>query len=429
LYATNTTRRTTLWGAYPDGKFSILHDAPQALARTKSFHFAPGTEYSYSNVNFHVLGRILENVAGMSLSQILASRVFIPAGMSNASLSANTNGLPLPIVGYEGNEVHGYFPALNRIEWAGDAGITASLEDMIAYEKYLDASLQDSSSLYTTTSKQQHFRDGTPAAYGYGLARAQTAEQTKICHGGGLRGFRHERLQIPAERLSVLLFMNYETGPGYITDYIIKQILSYKESETETLTVAPDWTGDYLDPETQLYLQVKLGPAEKPGTVAVNYGPGTSGELVKLTSDTEAGNPGMKLRLEGDILHVERIHDNRKLQAERLSPHPKDGAPTAAQIGKDDVVGRYHSEESESTFTVSGENSTLHGSFEGFIGHGPVYIMRHLGKDVWALGNPRAMDSTPPGDWTIVFKRDGGGKVEGVTVGCWLARNVKYARL
>jgi hypothetical protein len=62
----------------------------------------------------------------MSLAQILVERLFIPASMASASLCPNTNGLPLPIVGYEGNATVGYFAATNRIEWAGACGHAAS---------------------------------------------------------------------------------------------------------------------------------------------------------------------------------------------------------------------------------------------------------------------------------------------------------------
>jgi hypothetical protein len=64
------------------------------------------------------------------------------------------------------------------------------------------------------------------------------------------------------------------------------------------------------------------------------------------------------------------------------------------------------------------------------LGKGPVWLMRHLGESVWALGNPRSLDSTPPGDWTVVFKRGGDGQeVEGCTVGCWLARGLEYKKV
>ncbi len=52
-----------------------------------------------------------------------------------------------------------------------------------------------------------------------------------------------------------------------------------------------------------------------------------------------------------------------------------------------------------------------------------------IGPDVWALPCPRALDHTPPGDWTLAFRRDGAGRVVGVEVGCWLARRLDYARI
>ena len=70
----------------------------------------------------------------------------------------------------------------------------------------------------------------------------------------------------------------------------------------------------------------------------------------------------------------------------------------------------------------------LYGSFDGYIGKGPTWLMKYIGEDVWALGNPRGLDATPPGDWTCIFKRSVDGTVEEVTVGCWLARKVHYKR-
>lgn len=349
--------------------------------------------------------------------------------MASASLCPNTNGLPLPIVGYEGNGTVGYFAATNRIEWAGDAGIAASLEDMIAYEQYLDRSLSDSDSPYATTSKQQHFRCGTPASYGHGLARSQRAGKTAISHGGALRGFRHERLHIPSERLSTVVLLNYEAPPNVFTDHILEKMLRYNEPKSKSITAAPELTGDFLDPETQLYLEIKAGDAVgvKAGTLSMNYGPGTTGATLKLTSETTAESSGTKLRLDGDILHVERTDDNRTIRANRIQP-PVDAAATLAASAN--AVGSYRCEEADSTFTVSGEDGVLHGSFDGFLGRGPVWLMRHLGENVWALGNPRSLDSTPPGDWTVVFKREKNGKiVKGCTVGCWLARKLEYTTL
>jgi hypothetical protein len=373
-----------------------------------------------------VLGRILENVSGMSLAQLLVQRLFIPAGMKTASLCANTNGLPLPIVGYEGNAKVGYFAATNRIEWGGDAGIACSLEDMIAYEIYLDQSLSKETSLYAQSSKEQKFKDGTPADYGYGLTKLKVAGHSAIGHGGALRGFRHARMQFPAERLSVVVMHNFETPPGAPAELIVKKLLGDKEPEAQKINVPSAWKGHYLDKETQLYIAVEEGDREKPGTILVSYGPGTGAETAKLVSETEAQTDGMKLRLEGDVLHVERIHDNRTLRAKRLQAVDK---KDLGQSSSSSVVGVYRNEECDSVFTVSGERGALYGSFDGFLGRGPIWMMRQIGENqVWALGNPRGLDATPPGDWTVVFKDGKDGKCSRVTVGCWLARKVEFVR-
>ena len=341
--------------------------------------------------------------------------------MSTAALCPNTNGLPLPICGYEGNEKVGFFKATNRIEWAGDAGIAASLDDMIAYEQYLDRSWSDSESLYANTSKQQHFKNGTPAAYGFGLARFHGAGKLAIGHGGALRGFRHTRVHIPSERISIVVLLNHEADVGGAVNYIATRILNWQDAKGAQPTPAAEWKGDFLDGETQLYITISDG--EKPGTLRVRYMSNT--DTVKLSSETQAESDTMKIRIEGDTLHANRISDNRVLRATRIS------RPDSAHLHNapsSEYTGTYHCAESDSTFHCTGEDGTLYGSFDGFLGRGPVWLMRYIGEDVWALGNPRGLDSTPPGDWTVVFKRGNEGKVESCTVGCWLARNVKYTK-
>ena len=62
-------------------------------------------------------------------------------------------------------------------------------------------------------------------------------------------------------------------------------------------------------------------------------------------------------------------------------------------------------------------------------GQGRMEMLGHVGADVWVLPCPRALDHTPPGDWTLAFRREESGPVTGVTVGCWLARRLSYARI
>lgn len=70
----------------------------------------------------------------------------------------------------------------------------------------------------------------------------------------------------------------------------------------------------------------------------------------------------------------------------------------------------------------------LYGMFNGAFGRGPPHLMAYQGGTVWTLADPRAMDDTPPGDWTVVFNRDQTGKADKVTIGCWLARNLEFVK-
>ena len=96
---------TTLCGAQIEGRFTMTEHAPEMRKLMKSFHFKPGSEFSYSNTNWHVLGLLAENQAGRSLAEVLKERLFKPAGMTTAQLGADTSTLPGPCRGYEGKSV------------------------------------------------------------------------------------------------------------------------------------------------------------------------------------------------------------------------------------------------------------------------------------------------------------------------------------
>lgn len=406
---------TTLWGARPDDPFSLAVDAPKSLERTNSLHFEPGTETSYSNVNFHVLARVAENVAGQSLGQLLAERVFIKAGMSNAALCPNTFGHPLPVVGYEGDEKHGYLPATNRIEWSGDAGVVASLEDMVAYEKWLHQSWNDPGSLYRAITEPPKYKDGSPAYYGFGLGHGETAGRKWIGHAGGLRGFALQRLHVPEENLSLVVLFNHEADEGAAAADILKALFKWQDPVGSMVNPAPEWQGAFLDDETQLLIQVK--PGDDAGELLIQY---NAEDKVKLTDATHGESRRMVASSDGDVIHIDRIRENRTLRGKRI-------VDQASPPGSD-FAGEYYCADAMSTLKCSGEGRLMYGTFDGYLGQGPAHLMRYVGDNVWTLACPRGLDAPAPGDWTVVFRRDGDGRVVGAIVGCWLARRLSFVK-
>lgn len=64
-------------------------DAPKkmyALILRQKPLFSPGTQYSYSNTNYFLLGELVRKVSGRSLAQFSRENIFTPLGMKHTFL-------------------------------------------------------------------------------------------------------------------------------------------------------------------------------------------------------------------------------------------------------------------------------------------------------------------------------------------------------
>ncbi|OOO07576.1 D-aminopeptidase domain C [Aspergillus oryzae] len=406
------------WGAHPDGVFRLEEDAKKALERTKSLHFEPGTQYSYCNLNFYILARLIENVSGQTLSALLTERLFLPAQMKTARLCADNANLPPPCVGYEGTESSGFIPAINRMQWSGDAGVVASLKDMIAYEHYLLTCWDEEKSVYRAIAQQQSFKDGTVAQYGYGLKHVTIRGMATIGHGGALRGFRLHRIQAPSEKVAVVVMLNHQADAEEAAQDIMKSVLDIFPShvpQSDPVNPSPDWFGTFYDPDAQLVVEIRHGGQ---GHVIVSYA--GSDETLICVGENEAGSNNTVGIIDGGIPKLRRLVDNRVLDVKRVA--------TGYPPHKDDYLGEYYCAEIDSTFRCSGAGGMLYGHFEGYLGQGPPHLMRYIGEDIWMLSCPRGLDAPAPGNWTVVFQRADHGDITSVTIGCWLARKVVFVK-
>ena len=401
---------TVLHGAHPEGVFG-RDDARSLLARMKTAHFEPGAAYSYSNGNFRMLSDMLEERAGRSLGELYQERIFGPAGMETAALTADTSEPADGTVGYEGNVAVGYFPATNRIYWTGDAGISASLQDMLAWERHIDATRDDAGSLYRRLSTPPRFSDGSPAAYGFALVHEKVAGLAATGHGGALRGFRLQRLHIPSRRLSVVVLFNHEGDAHAAAVKFAKAALGEGAEEPRSEAVEPGWAGAYLDPATDLVLRIE------PGNSGLQARYATTPDHLVLDGAGVARCADMTLSRYGDAI---RRSGRARTCALRRSGWRGEAKP--------DIEGRYWSEEIEGSLEIVSTDGAFYGGFEGMLGRGAMQPIHPLAEDVWLLPCQRSMDAPAPGDWTVRVRRDAAGAVRGLTVGCWLARRVEYLR-
>jgi hypothetical protein len=214
-----------------------------------------------------------------------------------------------------------------------------------------------------------------------------------------------------------VVLLNQEHGePRLIRNYILKRALAVPEAKHEVVHPGQEWAGTYLDPDTQLAVTVNTGVA---GELLVKYH--RKAEKLRVVEPFLAQSDDMVATLEGNLLHIDVPKDNRNIHAQRV-------ATTKLAANSSDIHGHYYCAEINSVFHCSGSGGMLYGSFDGFLGQGPVHLLRSLADDVWALACPRAMDSTPPGDWTVVVHRDNNDNITGITIGCWLARKLEFLK-
>jgi D-aminopeptidase len=398
-----------LHGAPAESAFADT-EAARIIAGTRTLHFIPGTRYSYVNQNFRLLSDILQHRTGRSFAELLRARIFDRAGMGSAVLAADTRALPDGTDGYEGTQTTGFRPATNRIIWTGDAGLGASLDDMIAWERHIDATRHDSASLYGRLTAPVTFAGGNPSPYGFGLNRGTEFGRAYTGHGGALRGWRSHRMYLPAERVSVVVMFNHLSDAHEAALDVLAAALDIDRPHPPEPKPLPDWAGAWIDPETSLATRIDTFPDSHP---RLRYG--HFSERLDLQMDGSAtSSTGTRLRPNSRGLEMERPQENSRTLLQRRA-----GAPAQ------DIASRYHCDELDADLTVVDAGGALYGSFSGFLGQGRMESLEPIGPDLWALPCPRALDHTPPGDWTLAVRRD----TDGIDLGCWLARRLPYRRV
>lgn len=95
---------------------------PLALALDKPALFAPGSDYSYSNTNYLLLGRIMAKQLGYDHGQYIQERILHPLGLSNTFFSVDDVNKDLLMSGY----YVGYQEDLKTL----DQGYVATAQDV-----------------------------------------------------------------------------------------------------------------------------------------------------------------------------------------------------------------------------------------------------------------------------------------------------------
>lgn len=81
--------------ADPTHRFTLVE--LEEFVFSEPLWYEPGTNWSYSHLNFHLLGKALEEAAGQPLDQLLRERIVEPLGMTE-TFSVDTSEVPEPVL-------------------------------------------------------------------------------------------------------------------------------------------------------------------------------------------------------------------------------------------------------------------------------------------------------------------------------------------
>jgi CubicO group peptidase (beta-lactamase class C family) len=196
---------------------NLVHDYSDLeliqLASTQPLDFEPGTNVSYSDTGYVLLGFVINRVAGMFYGDFLQQRVFKPLGMNRTRVISDKDIVPDRASGYEkadSGELYNQTyvsPALNR---TADGSLYSTVLDLMKWDRalYGDAVLPQAQ-LERMWRIDPH-RDGQRPLYhfGYGFENNRLRGRRLVEYDGNWQGFQAVMSRYVDKKLTVIVLTN-----------------------------------------------------------------------------------------------------------------------------------------------------------------------------------------------------------------------------
>ena len=184
------------------------------LIRDRPLDFEPGENYAYSNSNYILLARIIQQLSGKPYDVFLAERVFGPLGMT-----ATRRDSPSDVIT---NRAALYDLRSNKLEnvrylsptlWNnGDGGLLSTVVDLAAWDAalYSERILKKSSleQMWQPAQLKNEKHEEYPSDYGFGWVLGQQRGHRTVSHGGGRPGTSTQITRFLDDQLTVIVLMN-----------------------------------------------------------------------------------------------------------------------------------------------------------------------------------------------------------------------------
>lgn len=367
---------------------------PEALmagiCRQRMLNFAPGSRYLYSNTNFLLLGRVAERVAGQSLRDLLARRLFGPVGMRMTRMVERTTELvPGLATGYLPGADGRWERAQHGFPLHGEGALVSSVEDLALWHRNLATGLVGGPELAEALTQQAPFANGQINGYARGLAIAEVRGLRTVSHGGLWPGYKTEFLRIPARDEAVIVIANAATADPYHLGQAVLAALLEGAPALHPVPAPPAadtlarYVGRFVDDAAPASVEFSLTPAGgllgSANGVPFQLKPLEDG---RLAASRTARDWTMALSADGAMLTVE-LDAGVLASYRRVAP----GAVLPA-----DLPGRYRTEEMGTIWTIAARpDGGMVASVAGPLANAGPWEVEGIAEDIIRIYTPSAL--------------------------------------
>jgi len=211
----------------------LLNHTHGIIALDKPLLFKPGSDYKYGNLNFSLLGKIVEGTSGKSYSD-LANALFKKLKMKNTNVYVKDQ-FPKLVTGYS-IENNVYKPVTNSMinpDNLGAVGVLSTVDDLAIWNNNLHKGKIIKPETYQlmlryTILSQHNFFGKEKEGYGYAIRIIEKEAVKYIGHTGLGDGFSSVNIYFPESDVSLIAMENLmPDNPDlfYASEFKIKNIL------------------------------------------------------------------------------------------------------------------------------------------------------------------------------------------------------------
>lgn len=385
------------------------------LTRQHSLNFKPGEEVVYGNAAYTLLGLIVERVSGQSLRAFADERIFKPLGMADTRFSDDHREVtPRRAWAYDRGGEGGWTGSIPHIDHYGSTGLLTTVGDLLTWQRNLQDARVGGPALVAWMQTSGALNDGTVTGYGAGLHVKDYKGLRLISHDGADGGYRADAALFPDQRLAIVTLCNggaisatdlaRRVAEVYLGEPAVRQVLPPAvEAPDEEISAR---AGIYWSPQTDEVVRLEWadGTLRQTGSstpfIHIGRGAFRPGGLDHEWRFVPTGDGP-------DELHIRDFWPTTRVFTRITDPLP---SPTALAA----LAGRYHSDETDMTYSVR-------------VADGQLWLSWPRGYDLplEAVGGDRFVGARG----TVSFTRDPSGAVGGLTISNRRLRRLEATRL